>query len=169
MTGGRFMQEEVTNKTVAFCVRSAKMTASVLQKVLMKYLQAQKQKSMTKKVAKKNELPQGRISVKELAKQNAGMSNIEITSKNIKSFDRVARKYGINFALKKDKSKVPSVYLVFFKGRDTDALNSAFREFTNKELKRAKRPTIQKRLAAYRDVVANRTQKVRNKQQDISR
>ena len=56
---------------------------------------------------------QEKVTVKELAKQNAGMVNIEITDKNIKSFERYARKYGINYALKKDKSKEPPVYLVF--------------------------------------------------------
>lgn len=77
---------------------------------------------------------QGKVTVKELAKQNAGMVNIEITDKNIKSFERYARKYGINYALKKDKSKEPPVYLVFFKGRDQDALNAAFREFSQKQI-----------------------------------
>lgn len=160
------MQEEVNSKTVAFYVRSAKMTASVLQKAMMTYLQSNK----GKKLAKQNELPQGKISVKELAKQNAGMTNIEITAKNIKSFERCARKYGINYALKKDKTKNPPAYMVFFKGRDQDAIESAFREFTQKELKKANRPSIRKKLAHFRDVVASMSKdKVKKKQQDISR
>ena len=114
------MQEEVTQKTVTFCVRATKITADLLKKVLVAYLRHQKQKSVEKK-AQKNQPKQGKVTVKELAKQNAGMVNIEITDKNIKSFERYARKYGINYALKKDKSKEPPVYLVFFKGRDQDA------------------------------------------------
>ena len=120
------MQEEVTQKTVTFCIRATKITADLLKKVLVAYLRHQKQKSVEKK-AQKNQPKQGKVTVKELAKQNAGMVNIEITDKNIKSFERYARKYGINYALKKDKSKEPPVYLVFFKGRDQDALNAAFR------------------------------------------
>ena len=108
------MQEEVTQKTVTFCIRTTKVTADLLKKVLAAYLRHQKQKSVEKK-AKKNQPKQGKVTVKELAKQNAGMVNIEITNKNIKSFERYARKYGINYALKKDKSKEPPVYLVFFK------------------------------------------------------
>ena len=106
------MQEEVTQKTVTFCIRTTKVTADLLKKVLAAYLRHQKQKSVEKK-AKKNQPKQGKVTVKELAKQNAGMVNIEITNKNIKSFERYARKYGINYALKKDKSKEPPVYLVF--------------------------------------------------------
>ena len=98
------MQEEVTQKTVTFCIRTTKVTADLLKKVLAAYLRHQKQKSVEKK-AKKNQPKQGKVTVKELAKQNAGMVNIEITNKNIKSFERYARKYGINYALKKDKSK----------------------------------------------------------------
>ena len=106
------MQEEVTQKTVTFCIRTTKITADLLKKVLAAYLRHQKQKSVEKK-AQKNQPKQGKVTVKELAKQNAGMVNIEITNKNIKSFERYARKYGINYALKKDKSKEPPVYLVF--------------------------------------------------------
>ena len=126
------MQEEVTQKTVTFCIRTTKITADLLRKVLAAYLRHHKQKSVEKK-AQKNQPKQGKVTVKELAKQNAGMVNIEITNKNIKSFERYARKYGINYALKKDKSKEPPVYLVFFKGRDQDALNAAFREFSQKQ------------------------------------
>ena len=85
------MQEEVTQKTVTFCIRATKITANLLKKVLVAYLRHQKQKSVEKK-AQKNQPKQGKVTVKELAKQNAGMVNIEITNKNIKSFERYARK-----------------------------------------------------------------------------
>lgn len=98
------MQEEVTQKTVTFCIRATKITADLLKKVLVAYLRHQRQKSVEKK-AQKNQPKQGKVTVKELAKQNAGMVNIEITNKNIKSFERYARKYGINYALKKTRAK----------------------------------------------------------------
>ena len=163
------MQEEVTQKTVTFYVRTTKMTADILKKILAAYLRHQKQKQMEKK-AQKNQPKQGKITVKELAKQNAGMVNIEITNRNIKSFERYARKYGINYALKKDKSKDPPVYLVFFKGRDQDALNAAFREFSQKEIQKANKPSIHKRLAAYRAMMPKKTKdKVKNRHQEVSR
>ena len=150
------MQEEVTQKTVTFCIRTTKVTADLLKKVLAAYLRHQKQKSVEKK-AKKNQPKQGKVTVKELAKQNAGMVNIEITNKNIKSFERYARKYGINYALKKDKSKDPPMYLVFFKGRDQDALNAAFREFSQKQIQKANKPSIHKRLATYRAMMPKKS------------
>ena len=61
---------------------------------------------------------------------STGVSNIEITDANIKAFESTAKKYGIDFALKKADDR----YLVFFKGRDADVLTAAFREFSKKKL-----------------------------------
>ncbi len=164
------MQEEVNNKTVTFYIQTAKMTASVLKSAMRLYLQHHEKKKTVKqqkKAAAKNEPKQGKITVKELAKQNAGMVNIEITPKNIKSFERYARKYGINYALKKDKTKEPPVYLVFFKGRDQDAINAAFRDFSQTMVRKANRPSIHKRLEAFRQLVSSQKrdkEKIRHKE-----
>ncbi|EOS65320.1 hypothetical protein C816_02101 [Oscillibacter sp. 1-3] len=67
-------------------------------------------------------------------KQNTGISNIEIKKENIKAFEHTAKKYGIDFVLKKDRTETPPRYHVFFKGRDADALTAAFKEFSAKKL-----------------------------------
>lgn len=143
------MQEEVTNRNVAIMVSGAKLTGRVLAKALTKYLN-----TFEKNMSQEDVKVGGKVSVKELAKENAGMVNIEITPKNIKSFERYARKYGVRYALKKDKTKDPPVYLVFFKGRDQDAINQAFREFSVKELNKANKPTLKKKLEVFRDVAS---------------
>lgn len=94
------MEEEVTQRTIALSIRTAKLTGNVLRAALRKFLAAQHQKG-------KNPYKQGKQTVKELIGQNAGVSNIEINDGNIKSFERVAKKYGIDYALKKDKSENP--------------------------------------------------------------
>ena len=72
--------------------------------------------------------------------------------------------------LKKDKSKDPPMYLVFFKGRDQDALNAAFREFSQKQIQKANKPSIHKRLAAYRAMMPKKSKdKVKNRHQEQSR
>ena len=53
-----------------------------MRKVLAAYLRHHKQKSVEKK-AQKNQPKQGKVTVKELAKQNAGMVNIEIHKDDI--------------------------------------------------------------------------------------
>ena len=49
-------------------------------------------------------------------KQNAGVSNIEITKDNIKAFESTAKKYGIDFALKKGHDGNPAPLPCFLQG-----------------------------------------------------
>lgn len=134
------MQEELEQKTVAIAVTSVKLTGRVLAKSL-----AAAVRQMRKPI-------QGKQTVKQLARQNAGMTNIEITDGNIKSFERVARKYGVDFALKKDNGSPPR-WLVFFKARDTDALTAAFTEFSRNTLKRAERPSVRETMRKFKELV----------------
>ena len=131
------MQEEVTGKAVALIIDGAKMSEQVLEKALQKFLEAQKNKSP--------KMHRGKQTLKQLAGQNAGLANIEISDKNIKAFTQVAKKYHVDFALKKDTAADHPRYLVFFKSRDADAITAAFQEFTAKKVLR--KPSIRKRLA----------------------
>lgn len=99
--------------------------------------------------------------------QRQGLTNIEITNRNIKSFERVANKYKIDFALKKDKSVDPPRYLVFFKAKDMDVMTAAFKEFSSKELTKMNKPSIRKRLLKYQSQAREKNkQRERTKQKD---
>ena len=112
----------------------------------------------------------GKQTVKELVGQNQGVSNIEISDNNIKDFDRVARKYGIDYAVKKDKTGEIPKYLVFFKARDGDALNAAFREYTADVTKKREKPSIIRMLRAVDPMKKELSQdKVRKKDKELSR
>lgn len=52
----------------------------------------------------------GKASVKKLVGEGVRVSSIEVTDGNIKSFERVARKYNVDFAVKKDQTTDPSKY-----------------------------------------------------------
>ncbi len=140
------MQDEVRDKSVALVIRmgknGGKLTADLLKWAIRQY---QRQA---------NEPHHGKQSVKSLV--GDGVQNIEITDKNIKSFERVARKYGVDFALKKDPAQ--GRYLVFFKARDADALNAAFAEYTAKTLNRQRgKPSIKKQLSHFKQLVAGQS------------
>ena len=82
----------------------------------------------------------------------------------------VARKYGVDFALKKDTSGDIPKYLVFFKARDADALTAAFKEYTAKEVRRASkdRPSVLEQLRALKAKVLSLTpDKARNKDKGL--
>ncbi len=158
------MQEEVENKTVTLVISAVKLTGRELKAALGKYLasrKAQKQGKVEKK-------PTGKQTVKQLVGQNQGVSNIEVTESNIKGFDRVARKYGVDYAIKKDKSGEIPKYLVFFKARDADALTAAFTEYSGQKAKNKEKPSVIKMLRAIRaPEIAKDVTKVRNKDKGL--
>ena len=137
------MQDEVREKSVALVIHvgkdGGKLTAELFRQAVRAYQK------------RRNEPQHGKQSVKSLIGQGAGVQNIEITDKNIRSFERVARKYGVDYALRKDPSQ--GRYLVFFKARDADALNAAFAEYTAKTLNQKKekeKPSLKKQLSLFK-------------------
>lgn len=151
------MQEQINEKTVALSIKTAKLTAEVLQKAIRKMLSA---KSKAPKIYK------GKQTLKHLMKQNTGVSSMEITDANIKAFEPIAKKYRLDYSLKKVKGEEPPRYLVFFKGRDVDVMTEAFKEFAAKQLNREKKPSIRKALAAFKEKAKQMNQnreKVKNK------
>jgi len=158
------VSDQFNEKAVSLSIKAAKLDAQILAKAVQIVLKS------GGKIAKKIATPQnmagrGKQTVKQLTRQGAGVSNIEINDKNIKSFESVARKYGVDFALKKDFTETPPKWLVFFKARDADALTAAFKEFSAREAKRsAAKPSVLKSLGSFAEKVKNQVvDKVKNK------
>ena len=86
-----------------------------------------------------------------------------IQDKEIRQFERIARKYGVDYAVKKDRSTSPPKYMIFFKGRDADAITAAFQEYMGRKLRRENRPSVLERLEQYKDMARNTVEKVRKK------
>ena len=156
------MQEEVNDKTIALSVKTTKLTGTVLKVAMQKFLSEMAKQKQKSKVQPK----QGKQTMKQLMKKNTQITNIEVTDGNIKSFERVARKYGIDFSLKKDTSEQPPKYIVFFKARDVDVMTAAFKEYTANDLKKTNKPSLRKRLAKAMDTVRKHKEKVKQKSKD---
>ena len=121
------MQEEVENRTLTLVVNGTKFTGRLFKAAITKYLAHRKEKKLNKQRSRDAPVkPQGKQTVKQLIGQNQGVSNIEITDPSIKEFEKIARKYGVDYAVKKDRSTSPPKYLIFFKGRDADAPDRRF-------------------------------------------
>ena len=142
------MQEEVDQKTIALSMKAGKLTAQVLQAALKKYLQHRAKGKTT--------LHHGQQSLKQLKKHGAALSNIEITDANIGLFRPCAKKYGVDFTLRKDATTQPPHYIVIFKAKNADNMEQAFKEFTAKKLQREERPSIRKDIAASKEKAAAR-------------
>ena len=157
------MQDEVNEKVVSLAIKTSKLTAEVLQKA-MKALLAKGKGQLTK-------APHGKITMRQLMKQGEKVSNIEITDQNIKAFDPIARKSGLDYNVKKIENGKPPTYLVSFKGKDIDVMTEAFREFTAKKLGRDKKPYIRKLLSTLKDKAAAldaQKDKVKKKDREVS-
>ena len=143
------MQDEVREKSVALAIKVGKtggrLTADLLKWAMRRYLNQ----------SHNPKLYHGKQTVKQLVGQGAGVKSIEITEKNIKSFERVAKKYGVDFALKKNPDK--GEYYVFFKARDDDAMQAAFAEYTAKTIQRKtmEKPSVRRQLSHFKEVVKN--------------
>lgn len=140
------MQEEIEQKTIALAVKTGKLTGQVLQAAMKKFLAA-RQKGTGK-------AHHGKQSLRQLKKDGCALSNIEITDSNIGLFRPCAKKYGIDFTLRKDRTTHPPRYIVIFKSKQADNLEQAFKEFTAKKLKQQERPSIRKALSAMKQKAA---------------
>ena len=160
------MQEEVENRTLTLIVSGTKFTGRLFKAAVTKYLAYLKEKKMQKNRDAPVK-PKGKQSVKQMIGQNQGVANIEITDPSVKEFERIARKYGVDFAVKKDRSCDPPKYLIFFKARDADAITAAFTEYTQKKVKKADRPSVLEKLSHFKEMVKNAvTDRSRHKERE---
>ena len=153
------LQEEVEQKTFNIVVSTTKLTARTILNAGRTALQQCQSKLLADKSS-------GKQSVRMLLRQNRGVSSVEIDKTNIKGFERYAKKYGIDYAIRKDSSEVPPRYLVFFKAPDAEAFNSAFKEYSASLLNKDKRPSVLAKLHELVQAAAELPGKVRHKEQE---
>ena len=153
------MQEEVENRTLTLIVSGTKFTGRLFKAAISKYMAHRREKKLEKQRSRDSPVtPKGKQTVKQLIGQNQGVSNIEINDPSIRDFERIARKYGVDYAVKKDRSASPPKYLIFFKARATDTRTAAFSEYTQKKVKKAdrsERPSVLAKLAQFKELLKN--------------
>mgnify|MGYP003623617676 FL=1 len=156
-----FTQDQVNEKSAALSIKAGKLTGRVLAKAFAAVLRRMRNPKEK----------HGRQSVQSLARRGGGLQDIEVTDDNIKSFERTARKYHVDYALKyspqfardTDPSH-PGRWRVFFRARDADALTAAFKEFSAKTLGRQKqhKPSLLERVAHFKKAAKATPAKVKN-------
>ena len=139
------MQEEVNEKTISLCIKGGKITAQILKAALIKLLAEMDKKKQQRKGEKGQCKKIGKQSIKSLQQSGAQLTNIVVTDNNIKSFDRVARKWNVDYAFYQTE---PGKYLLFFKSGQADAMTACFSEYSRKVLDKAKsrQPTIPEQM-----------------------
>ena len=156
------MQEEVENRTLTLAVNGTKFTGRMLKAAIGKYM-AHRREVKQQKNRDGPVVHHGKQSVKQLVGQGQGVDSIELTDPSTREFDRIARKYGVDYAIKRDRSSDPPRFLIFFKGRDNDAITAAFQEYAGKKVRKASRPSVLQKLAVFKDMVRDSAEKVKKK------
>ena len=150
------MQEEVENRTVAITTSAVKFTGRLFKAAICKYLEHRKI-SKANKARSSPVIPHGKQTVKQLIGQNQGVSTVESNDPDIKAFDRIARKYGVDYAIKKIKTPDKPKYVIFFKARDSDALKQALTEYADRvTTQKERKPLVLQKLRDHVAVFQNR-------------
>ena len=145
------MQEEVENRTVNLAISTTKLTGRTIIAGIRKYLQHREKVKMKKA---RDPAVHGKQSVKQLLGQNQGATNVEIDKESIRDFEKLAKKYGVDFAVRKDKSVDPPRFLVFVRSKDADALDAICKEHQARALTKNEKPSVLAQLKKFKAIVA---------------
>ena len=109
-------------------MKASKLTARGLAYVV---------RAVGRKIAKAHrakQTPHGKQTVKKLMAHGASTNSLELSG-DTKLFDRVARKWNVDYAFYQTE---PGEYLLFFKSGQADAMTACFSEYSRKVLDKAK-------------------------------
>src|SRR5699024_8284886 len=125
--GIRLIDEDVSRRTIAVSIKATKLTGRVLAQACLAVGRK------IKKAHRARQTPHGRQTVRQLMGHGAATNSIEVESP--KDFDRVARKWNVDYAFYKTG---PDKYLLFFKSGQADAITACFSEYSRRVMKRSK-------------------------------
>jgi vacuolar-type H+-ATPase subunit I/STV1 len=165
------LNEEVASKAIHLVIQAEKLSGRTMVRGLHAWYQHHQRKKAVARMAK--DTVKGKQSVKELIGQGQGVSSMDIGDSGIKDFKKIANKYGVDFAIVKDKNADPPLYTVFFKAKDADAIKQILKEYAAKQMKKKekaaeKKPSILQKLKKFKEKVASmpRKDKERRKEQE---
>ena len=101
--------------------------------------------------------PHGKQTVKQLMRHGVSTNSLELSG-DTKSFDRVARKWNVDYAFYKTG---PDKYLLFFKAGQADAMTACFSEYSKKVLNKSRRIPIRDQIKRAGDQITREKPKQR--------
>ena len=138
--------ESGTKKTIALTMKAERITSDILKSAIQDFMSGKAEKK-------------GRMTFKQLQEKSPSkLDSIEVSDRNIGDFLKTARKYDVDFALKRDKSTSPPTYHVFFSAAKTEDFKRAFSEYVGKG-----QGKTQKRGEFTREQMHQQAQKLRSK------
>lgn len=163
------IDKEISGKSVNIAVRMLKPELDQFMKGLNKAVQVPA-KTAGKAVVNKIHPTSGRQSIKTLIKQGQGVSSIPLADEGLRDFQKIAKKYGVDFAVVRDREKSPPVYTVFFKAKDTDAVTRILQDYSAKQIKKPSvaKTSVLEKLKNFKEIVVAIPKKVAEKKKERS-
>ena len=155
------MQEELERKTVALAFNAGKFTLEEILNAMKKAVD-----SGLKSIPKNRE-PKGQMTLKELIGKGNKAEKIEIAEDSLKSFQRTANKYNVDYAIHKVPENGAYKYYVFFQAKDYASIDSAFKEYVYKNDK--KKESLKQKIKENKDKIKQRKDKEKSKERDYNR
>lgn len=149
--------EKGLRKTIDLSVKSKDFTADVLKSAMNDFLSGKSQKK-------------GRVSMKKLTEHSGRLENVEI--KSIEDFLSVAKKYDIDYAIKKEPNS--DTYHVFFQAGKMEDFKRAFGEFASSKQNELTKPRAEITRQQIKDMAKQfahepkKKEKVREKSKEMS-
>ena len=155
------INSEITEKIVSLSFQAARFSGSALRAAMNKYSEHRQRHRYNKEIS-----VHGKMKVSELVGEGSAASTIDISNGTIRTFEKTAAKYGVDFAVKKDKSCEPPKYTVIFKAKDKELIARAFVEYTQKNEKKQARKPMHQRLEEKQRIIENRKEHENEKTRD---
>ena len=89
--------------------------------------------------------------MRRLTAQTPDAHKIEVEDR-IRSFERYAKKYKVRYHVEKDITVSPPKWTVYFKASQADAIETAFKKYTQKTVKRENRPSLLSQLSKFKEI-----------------
>ena len=174
------VSKETADKSVRIAVRVSKPTLKLFMKALSTVV-GKPTKAVGKAVGEKIHPTKGKQSIKTLVRQGQGVSSIPLADEGLKDFQKIAKKYGatiaelvtakkygVDFAVVKDKKADPPVYTIFFKAKDMDVITKILQDYADKQVKKGsmERPSVLEKLKKFKEIVAAIPRKVAEKKKE---
>ncbi len=152
------MQEEIERQTVALVFKASKFTVESLSHAMKKALE--KGLTHTPHISE----PSGKMTLSDLIGKGEKAEKIEISKDSLKTFQKTADKYNVDYAIHKEPDGDKYKYYVFFQAKDTAAIESAFKEYAAENEKR--KESLQRKLDKKKEIVRKRKEKEQSKEKN---
>ena len=157
------VDREAVSKSVTIAVKMSKPTVEKFIEALGLFI-GKPLEAGAHTVSNKIHPVRGKQSIKTLIGQGQGVSSIPLADVGLKDFQKIAKTYGVDFAVVKDKKGDT----VFFKVKDTDAVTQILQDYSEKQLKKSvvDRPSILGKLKKFKEMVAALPKKVAERKKE---